>query len=222
MNYYRKIIPIILFSFISLTCFAETYNSAAAHTNAQLGMAYLNKGMYPASKHSLLLAIKEDPQLASVWYCMAYYLEKTGHPTQAEKYYREAIKVKPHSGSAKNNYGTFLCRVGREKQGIKELIAASKEHTYLNAASALENAGTCALMMHNKTLAMHYYHQALANNPSMPFSILSLARLNYQMGNDAEAKRYYTYFEKLELTNKPTNVVKAYHDYVFGKKTVNG
>ena len=207
---------LLLLCFISMTSLGATYNTMAAHTNAKLGLAYLQKGMYSASKDALLTAIKEDPRLASVWYSMAYYLEKTNHLKAAEAYYRKAIEVNPHSGSAKNNYGTYLCRVGRQQEGIQAFIDAAREPSYLNAASAYENAGTCALMMHNKTLAMQYFHKSLDNNPDMPFALLSLARLNHQMGNEPAAEKYFTYFKKLSLAGKPANIVRQYQTYVFG------
>lgn len=209
---------LLFLCFASFSSLSATYNPTAAHTNVKLGLAYLQKGMYSESKNSLLTAINEDPRLASVWYSMAYYLEKTGNTAQAETYYRKAIEVKPHSGSAKNNYGTFLCRVGRQKEGIAAFVAAAQEPSYLNAASAYENAGTCALMMHNKTLAMQYFHKSLDNNPNMPFALLSLARLNHQMGNEPAAEKYFTYFEKLSLAGKPANIVRQYQTYVFGAK----
>jgi type IV pilus assembly protein PilF len=203
-------------SFVSIVSAAEVDNVSAAHTNVKLGLAYLKQGMYPESKKALITALSEDPKLASVWYSAAYFLEITGHEKQAEKYYRKAIDVKPHSGSAKNNYGTFLCRVGREQEGIKQFIAATHESSYLNVAGAYENAGTCALMIHNKPLAIHYFHKALDNNPSMAFSLLSLARLDHQSGNEAQAKIYFQDFKGLELGNKSPAIVQQYETYVFG------
>lgn len=211
----RICIGLLSVYFVSPTCFADHYNSAAAHTNVKLGLAYLQKGSYPEAKSALLSALNEDPKLSSAWYSMAYFLEITDHMKSAEAYYRKAIDVKPHSGSAENNYGTFLCRVGREKEAVKEFIKAVHEPNYLNVAGAYENAGTCSLMAHDKKMAMYYFHKALANDPSMPFSLLSLARLNHQMGNEVKAKNYFQDFKILALAHKPAAVVQQYHDYVF-------
>lgn len=208
----------ILFSFIffSVTGFAETNAEKAAVTNAQLGLAYLQKGMYPQSKSALLTSISEDPHIAAGWYSMAYYLEKTGDTRNAKKYYLKAIAVDPHSGEAKNNYGTFLCRAGHEKKGIQQFLLATQEKTYLDTASAFQNAGICSLMMHNKQNAFYFFNRAIKNNPSMPFSLLSLAKLYHENGNDVKAKQYYTDFKELALSNKPQNIIQQYHDYVFG------
>lgn len=182
ISYFSKIISFLFFLF-STCASANFYNAAAAHIQTQLGLAYLQKGMYPEAKKSLFDALNEDPKLASTWYNMGYFLEVTGHFESAENDYLKAIAVKPHSGSAKNNFGAFLCREGHEKKAIKEFLAATREPDYLNEASAYENAGKCALMMHNKKLAISYFKKAISNNPNMPFSLLSLARLNSQMGH---------------------------------------
>lgn len=200
---------------LPLTSIASDYNRDAALTNAKLGMAYLKKGMYPASKDHLLIAIKEDPDLAVGWYSMAYYLEKTGDPQSADHYYRKAISVDSHSGSALNNYGTFLCRNGQYQKAIEKFLAAVHEPTYLQASSAYENAGTCALQIPNDQLALKYFHLAIDNNPSMPFSLLSVARLSHQMGDDASAQKYFELFKNLAMYKKPDAIVEKYHEYVF-------
>lgn len=218
---FKKIICWIFFFLLPVSSIAATDNRAAAETNAKLGLAYLQKGLYPASKNALLSAIKDDPKISAGWYSMAYYLEKTGHSTAAESYYRKAISVEPQSGAAQNNYGTFLCRTGRYAEAIQFFLSAAHQKEYLDAAGAYENAGTCSLMMHDNVQAMKYYHMALNNNPNMPFSLLSLARLNNQLGNTASAEKYFSVFKKLELTGKPASVITAYENYVFAPKNIS-
>lgn len=200
---------------MSLTSLATYDPAAAARTNARLGLTYLQKGLYPASKDRLLTAIKEDPQVAAGWYGMAYYLEKTGDAKAAEKYYKKAIDVEPTSGAAQNNYGTFLCRSGRYQEAIAQFIKAAHQRTYLDAAGAYENAGTCALMIPDKKMATVYYSHALENNPNLPFSLLSMARLSHESGHDVQANKYFMLFEKIAMSNKPASEVQKYHDYAF-------
>ena len=169
----------LLFIIISLVALGANQPDAA-RTNAKLGLAYLEKGYYPQSKARLLSALRDDPHIADGWYSMAYYLEKTGDTKSAEAYYRKALSVDPHSGEAKNNYGVFLCRMKRYQEALTYFASAVKEPGYLDAASAYQNAGTCALKMHNTKLAKYYFHLALDNNPRMPFALLSLAKLARQ------------------------------------------
>ena len=191
-------------------------NSAdAARTNAKLGLAYLQKGYFEQSKERLLSALRDDPHIAASWYSMAYYLERTGNKKGAEQYYQKALSVDPHSGSAQNNYGTYLCRMGRYQEAFRYFNVAVKEPAYIDSASAYQNAGTCALMIPNVTLAKQYFQQALDNNPNMPFALLSLARLNYQAGDDAAADRYFDDFKKIQLHHASPAVVAQYEAYVY-------
>lgn len=212
----KLLLSVCIGAFVSLPVFAAD-NPDAARTNAQLGLAYLAKGYYPQSKDRLLQAIQEDPKLASVWYSMAYYLEKTGDKRAAKAYYEKALSVDPHSGEAKNNYGTFLCRNKDYESALRYFDSAVKEPSYLDDASAYQNAGTCSLMMHNKPLAKRYFQAALDNNPNMPFALLSLARLYNELGNRAAANRYFEDFRKIALANKSDAVVARYKEYVYSK-----
>ncbi|MCX7120372.1 MAG: hypothetical protein NTZ67_01120 [Gammaproteobacteria bacterium] len=150
---------------LSFPVFAESVNPDAARTNAKLGMAYLQKGYYAPGKKCLLISLNEDPQIASPWYSMAYFLEKTRHEKLAAQYYQKALSINPRSGAAKNNYGIFLCHQHYYKQAVSEFVLAANEPLYLHAAKAYKNAGQCALRMHDKKLARYYFREASANDP---------------------------------------------------------
>lgn len=213
----KKLVFFLLLSLVSFSVFAQD-NADAAKTNVRLGLAYLAKGYYPQSKERLLSAIRDDSHIAAGWYGMAYYLEKTGDTKAADQYYQKALSVEPHSGEAKNNYGTYLCRMHRYQEALRYFDAAVKEPTYLDGASAYQNAGTCALMIPDIKLAKEYFHAALNNNPNMSFALLSLARLSHQSGDDAAANRYFDDFKKIELHNKSPEVIVQYEKYVFDSR----
>jgi len=193
----------------------------AAILNAKLGLAYLSKGYYSASKERILSALRDDPHVAVSWYSMAFYLEKTGDANTANTYYKKAISVEPHSGDAKNNYGTFLCRAGKYQAAIQYFLAAAKEPSYLDDAGAYENAGACAMLIPDNKLAMHYFKLALENNPGEYFSLLSMARLSHLAGNDVAAKKYFADFKKVALTHSSSAVIAKYQRYVYAASKQN-
>lgn len=209
-----------LFLFFTVPVFAETNAEQAAVTNAQLGLAYLQKGYYSASKERLLSALRDDPHIAASWYSMAYYLEKTGDAKTADDYYQKAISVDSHSGSAKNNYGTFLCRSGQYQKAIRYFVLAAREPSYLDVASAYENAGICAMRIPDNKMAMRYFQRALDNNPGRYLSLLNIARLNYLAHDPAAAEKYFVDFQKIALHNQPASVVQKYRDYVFERSNL--
>ena len=73
----------------------------------------------------------------------AYYYEKMGDNTLAEKEYRRLIRLDPHSGAVHNNYGAFLCRSRFYKEGIHQLLLAANNQHYINRKLAFHNAQHC-------------------------------------------------------------------------------
>lgn len=209
--------------FYAINSFADGQSNPrqAAILNARLGLAYLSKGYYAASKARLLSALRDDSHLAASWYSMAFYLEKTGNANAAKAYYKKAISVEPHSGEAKNNYGTFLCRAGQYLKAIHYFVAATNEPTYLDDAGAFENAGACAMLIPDNPLAKKYFLLALNNNPGQYYSLLSMARLSHLSGDDVAAQQYFDDFRKLALQKSSPAVIQKYQRYIFSAAANN-
>lgn len=172
----KKIIVILVISLLSAcnTTSSKLENDKLTRTallNTRLGMAYLEKNEVQPAKQKLLLALEEAPNIPETWYSMAYFLEKTGNPIDAKKYYLKAISLAPSNGEAQNNYGTFLCRAGDYQEAISHFLQAVKDTNYLDTASAYENAGLCALKIPDNKLAMQYFHHAVQEDPTMTTSI---------------------------------------------------
>lgn len=151
------------------TVFAAN-NPDAAIMNARLGLAYLSKNLYTNSKRCLLIALREDSRIPETWYSMAYFLEKTNHLRAANSYYQKAIKINPHSGAARNNYGAFLCRQHQFANAIQEFVLATREPNYLHSASAYRNAAICASRIPNEKLAEYFFKKARENDPGLAYS----------------------------------------------------
>ena len=140
-----------------------TNNPKAAHYNVELGLGYLKQGNTIRAKEKLLWALKQDPRSPVVQDAMGYFLETTGELKQAAIYYHRAVQLAPRSGAAQNNYGTFLCRVGRYPESIQYFLAAAQDPSYLHTALAYENAAKCALKIPDKKLAQLYFAKAKAS-----------------------------------------------------------
>lgn len=215
MSAYRLILNIIAI-FISLTlltaCTTDKTVSAippnprlAAKLNVRLGIDYLEHNKIVMAKKTFINSLREAPNIAASWYGMAYFLEATGRKQEAEKYYRRAIEVEPDSGEAHNNYGTYLCRTARYREGIQQFLIAIRETDYLAPAEAYENAGLCALLMHDNKLAEQYFIQAINNNPDSFTSLFELASINVKYRKLNLAKRY---LNQILRFSKPTAETK--------------
>lgn len=161
----------------------------AANANIQLGMNYLQDGHVETAKQKLLLALELAPKYPPAWYTMAYYLEVTGNIQKANQYYLQAIRLAPKNGDVKNNYGTFLCHVGKAKASIPYFIAATQDPTYIETSAAYENAGLCALLIPDIQQAKEYFNKALMNDPNRTRSLFELATINEQQGHYALAQQ---------------------------------
>jgi type IV pilus assembly protein PilF len=148
-----------------------------AMINVQLGMAYLERGNTQRAKQKFLVAIAKDPNLPEVWYSYAYFQEMTGDKEKARQDYLRAVQLAPQRGDIQNNYGTFLCRSGHYQEAIDHFKIAIKDPDYLDAASAYENAGLCALKIPNPKLAKEFFALAVNSDPNRSISANELAKL---------------------------------------------
>lgn len=155
-----------------------TPNLIAAQYNIELGLAYLQQGDRSRAKHKLLLALQQAPDSPQVLDAMAYYLEITGATQAAENDYLQAIKLAPTQGATLNNYGVFLCKQGRYAASVQEFMAASKDPDYLATAKIYENAGICALAMHDKQKAIYYFERAIQEDPRSTNASAELKLIN--------------------------------------------
>src|SRR5688572_1744172 len=102
----------------------ESLNVATARINAELGLTYLSMHDTKRARLKLLEALKLAPDSPEPWYSTAYFLELTGEPASAEKYFLKAISLSPERGDSHNNYGTFLCRQGKYAKAIEQFELA--------------------------------------------------------------------------------------------------
>lgn len=172
-----------------------------AKINAQLGMAYLEQKNVQRAKQKLLMALDQGPNIPEPWYSMGYFLETTGNPIEAQKYYIKAMQLAPSRGDAKNNYGTYLCRSGRYQESVKYFIAAANSPNYLDPASAYENAGLCSMKVAEYKQAAQFFNQALLKDPGRSLSTLKLAEVDLKLGKVKEAK---TLMGQYVLSSAPT------------------
>jgi type IV pilus assembly protein PilF len=195
---------IALLAIILIGCSTTKTNSAeeqnkinTAQINVQLGIAYLEQHDTERAKKKLLLALDEAPNIPETWYSMGYFLETTGNKDEANNYYLKALKIAGERGDVQNNYGTFLCREGKNKEAIQHFLLAVKDPNYLDPADAYENAGLCAMKIPNPQLAKKYFNNALLQDPSRPVTLLKLAEINFQEEKYPAAQNMLTQFNAI-------------------------
>ncbi|WKE64662.1 type IV pilus biogenesis/stability protein PilW [Gallaecimonas kandeliae] len=168
---------------------------AAAKSRMQLGLAYLRSGNSAQAKMNLLKAQEFAPDLPDVYYSLGYYYQAVGESKEAEEAYRHAIKLDPENGEALNNFGAFLCGMGRFDESIEYFTKAVRAPGYIKVAGAYENAGTCAKQGGDLDGAEKYFASALSHDARRAASLLGMAETLYAKKDFIGAKGYLGRFE---------------------------
>ena len=169
-------------------------NPVASGYNVRLGLAYLNQGDVERAKHKLVIAQRQNPQSTDVSGALAYFMEKTGEPKQAEIYYLKAMEQAPLRGGPINNYGAFLCREGHYQKAITYFLKAVDDFQYEHVSGAYENAGLCALQIPDDKQARLFFVKALNQDPARTGALQELVKLDLKSHKPEQAlkeiKRY--------------------------------
>lgn len=175
-------------------------NEAASY-NTQLGLVYLKQGERPRAKRKLLTALKLAPKSPDVNAAMAYYLEMTGDIKQARIFYKKALSLASNRGVQLNNYGAFLCRLGRYKQAEGYFLNAVKDVYYVNSAGAYENAGLCLAAIPDNPKARSYFAKALKQDPQRKQSLYELVKIELKENQAEKALMHLQNYSEMTMND---------------------
>ncbi len=161
----------------------------AAAYNTELGIAYLERGQLAVSQTKLDLALKENPRDPDVHSARALLFARLREPQEADKEFREALRLAPKNPAFQNNYAVYLCSVGRVDEGVQTFVKAAQNPLYMTPAVAYENAGVCLRGAHRDTQAAQMFRNALAVQANFPQAAWELADLDFSDGRLAQARQ---------------------------------
>ena len=118
----------------------EDPTEAAAKTNIQLGIAYLQQGNYAVAREKLERSLKQNPKDPDVHTTLGLLYDRTGEPKLADKHYQEALRLAPNNPDVSNNYAVYLCKRGRVDEGVERFAAVAANKYYRTPEVALTNA----------------------------------------------------------------------------------
>ncbi len=196
-----RIILLVLVLFLS-ACVTTTRgnedeksgNRKAAETNTSLGQGYMQRGQYEIALEKLKRALAYDVSYAPAHTVLAVLYETIGELDKAETQYAEAVKYDSADGDINNNYGAFLCRIGKGAEAAPYFLTAVKDPFYRTPEVAYANAGNCALEMGDLDKADTFLRQSLEYNDKLPLTLISMADASYQMGNYMRARAFLQRF----------------------------
>ncbi len=165
-------------------------NRKAAETNTSLGQEYMQRKEYEIALEKLKRALAYDRTYAPAHTVLGVLYETLGDLEQAEKEYAAAVKYDASDGDVNNNYGAFLCRIGKGKGAEQYFLKAVKDLFYRTPEIAYSNAGYCALEQGDLDKADAFLRQSLGYNDKLPSALISMADVSYQMNNYLRARAF--------------------------------
>jgi type IV pilus assembly protein PilF len=201
----------------------EDPTEAAAKTNIQLGIAYLQQGNYSVAREKLERSLKQNPKDADVHTGLGLLYDRTGEPKLADKHYREALRLAPDNPDVSNNYAIYLCKSGRVDEGVERFSAVANNKYYRTPEVALTNAGVCLRGAKRPDDAAQSFLRAIKARPDYSEATVQLATLHVERGQLAEARKVVdTYLgafrPKADVLFTAINVARAAKDRMSEEK----
>jgi type IV pilus assembly protein PilF len=128
-----------------------------ARIHTELGANYLQRGQFVVALEELREAVRVDPRYGLAHSMTGLVHANLGEDAKAEVAFKRAIEVAPNEGDIRNQYGSFLCGLGRADEGIAQFETALRLPLYQTPQVALENAGSCALAAQKIRPAESYF-----------------------------------------------------------------
>lgn len=170
---------------------------AKAHT--ELASQYYQARNMAVALEEVGIAREADPSYAPVYSVLGLIQMYLKEMDAADENFRKALNLAPNDPEINNNYGWFLCQIGREKESFKFFTSAVKNTLYQTPEMSLVNAGLCSLKINDFKGAEDYYQKALAMGRNRQTVLLPLAQLEYRKGDYLEARHNLAEFHRVSV-----------------------
>lgn len=158
----------------------QTSSERRAAIRLQLAVGYYQQGNYDVALDEIKQAIAANPDSADAYGVRALIYTAMNEMALADENYQRALRLSPRNPDLSNNYGAFLCQVGRYQLALEQFELALKNPNYQSPVKALVNAGACSIKMKNLDAAERYLMDALRYDPDLAATHANLARVFYE------------------------------------------
>jgi type IV pilus assembly protein PilF len=144
----------------------------------QLGLAgnRLSGGDLAGAEEHARKALALAPDSVQAHTLLAVTAGRRGDTATAGEHYRKAAELAPNRGETLNNYGAWLCANGAAADSLLWFDRALQAPGYATPASALANAGGCALQVGQRERGERDLRKALALEPGNAYALEAMAR----------------------------------------------
>lgn len=195
-----KNVSVLCFTLVLIAC--ETNSSLqtpvrsepnltnAAELNTQLAVGYIQREDYKIARDKLEKAIEQNPDYLPAYKTLAYLYALLGLSEQAEEKYKQALNLKPEDADLSNNYGAFLCSIGKFEEAQKMLRVAYSNPFYESVYLAQSNAGSCFIKQGQYKKAEALLRRSLRVHDKIPGSLISMAEVGLKTERFLMARAY--------------------------------
>jgi len=179
----------------------ESAERVRARVHTELAANYFELGNMPVALDEAKEAMRADPNFGPAHNVLGLVYGALKEDRLAEDSFRRALQINEFDSDANHNYGQFLCQRGREEEGIKHFLAATRNPLYQTPDRSYINAGVCARRRGDTAGAEDYFQQALKRRPDQPQALFNMADMAYARGDFAAARNYLGHFTKVAAPN---------------------
>ncbi len=158
--------------------------------HTELGANYLQRGQFAIALEELREAVRVDPNYGLAHSIMGLVHANLNEDVRAEAAFKRAVEVAPAEGDIRNQYGSYLCGLGRADEGLAQFEAALRQPLYQTPQVALENAGSCALAASKIRVAEGYFTRLVQQSPFGPRGYQGLAAVALKTSRFDDVKRH--------------------------------
>ena len=187
----------------------------AARLNTRMGVDFAQKGQYPAAIERLQRAIGQDEKYPSAHAAIAWVYQAQGDLKKAERHYRRAIALDASDPTLKNNFGSFLCSLGKVEEGERYLLDAIKDPRYPTPAAAWTNAGICVKAT-DAEKSERYLREALRIEPDSQEALSQMAILSFRMNDYLRTRAFLQRFDLVKTATPELLYVAARTELALG------
>jgi len=173
----------------------------ASELNVQLAVGYIQRQQYQAARDKLEKAIEQNPENLSAYKTLAYLYALLGLSEEAETKYQQALEIKPEDSDLLNNYGAFLCSIGKVDEALETLKKAYSNPFYEGIYLAQSNAGSCLIKQGKYSEAEKLLRKSLRIEPRLPGSLISMAEVGVKTERYLMARAY---IQRYHAVSKPS------------------
>jgi type IV pilus assembly protein PilF len=166
----------------------DVQTRAKLHT--ELGSLYFQNGNLIVALEELTIAISINPNYAQAYSTRGLVLYYVNELDSAEKDFQRALSLDERDPDISNNYGWYLCQVGKAKESIAYFQRALKNPMYQTPETAYLNAGACSIKLGDLVAAEDYVRKSMRFSRENPQALFLLANISYKRGNYDAAKKH--------------------------------